>query len=572
MSDVNRSERRWDFVVCAFVVALTFAHLAYYFPRVVDDLFISLKYAENLARGNGAVFNVGERVEGYSSPAWMLLQALGIKLGIEGVTWTKVLGVASLLATELGLFLLARRSFGIRGALAWLPSACLAANSYVVNWTVLGLETPFHLATLVLFPVALEHYLERPSRGTGLVAGVAMTALAMARPESPMYLVIILASQLARGRSRAEWTQLIRALAKVAVPVGALLVVLLIVRRTYYGYFVPNTYFVKGTGVQFDLRRAGALWTYGVNFWESVAYVGGLVLLVPFGLRRRSWAPALISLACIYFTASVTTDWMPSLRHLLPVTVLAPLGWAAAADAIGSSERLSWGRLAFVFPVLVLVLASIWIAGVDNRFSVIESANRSSVMRKTVAKWHDVVLAYRRVEPPHVRRMDGYNMGQISQAWGVLDTSAEPVDQCWFAGRDIGAVGYYTGVRIFDTAGLLTPLVSHSTAFIEKKIVTDDLAIAMMSHHPIAGEIYDGWEVALGRHPELLHGYRLRFGTPRYPNAWVASDRTPPTREELVRRYEAVAAKFPRRYHLQTLYGETVGAVIEKRLRVVRGS
>ena len=44
------------------IATCTVAHVAYYFPRVVDDLFISLRFAENLTRGNGAVYNVGERV------------------------------------------------------------------------------------------------------------------------------------------------------------------------------------------------------------------------------------------------------------------------------------------------------------------------------------------------------------------------------------------------------------------------------------------------------------------------------------------------------------------------------
>src|SRR5438046_1158229 len=80
-----------DRVLAGVVVLMTLAHVAYYFPRVVDDLFISLRYAENLAHGRGAVYNVGERVEGYSSPLWMLLESVGYVLRFEGVTFTKCL-------------------------------------------------------------------------------------------------------------------------------------------------------------------------------------------------------------------------------------------------------------------------------------------------------------------------------------------------------------------------------------------------------------------------------------------------------------------------------------------------
>ncbi|MGO8788779.1 MAG: hypothetical protein ACLQVL_15550 [Terriglobia bacterium] len=38
----------------------------------LDDAFISYRYAENLARGEGLVFNPGERVEGYSNLLYLL--------------------------------------------------------------------------------------------------------------------------------------------------------------------------------------------------------------------------------------------------------------------------------------------------------------------------------------------------------------------------------------------------------------------------------------------------------------------------------------------------------------------
>ena len=40
-----------------------------------DDAFISLRYAANLAAGLGPVFNPGERVEGYTCPAWVFALA-----------------------------------------------------------------------------------------------------------------------------------------------------------------------------------------------------------------------------------------------------------------------------------------------------------------------------------------------------------------------------------------------------------------------------------------------------------------------------------------------------------------
>src|SRR5687768_14072925 len=41
-----------------------------------DDMMISMRYAQNLANGDGLVYNPGgERVEGYSNAGWLLVMA-----------------------------------------------------------------------------------------------------------------------------------------------------------------------------------------------------------------------------------------------------------------------------------------------------------------------------------------------------------------------------------------------------------------------------------------------------------------------------------------------------------------
>jgi hypothetical protein len=167
--------------------------------------------------------------------------------------------------------------------------------------------------------------------------------------------------------------------------------------------------------------------------------------------------------------------------------------------------------------------------------------------------------------------MDPYEMGQISQAWAVLEASGAPVEDSWYAGRDVGAVGFYTGVRVFDTAGLVTRTVSRSTAWAARGEVPDELLARMMEKQPLAADIFDGWDRALGKHPRYLATYRIRMGGPDAPTGIVAIDRSRPGREEILRRYRAFVAKLPRLYHLATLYGESMGAAAVRRLRVVEG-
>lgn len=561
------------FMAVAIVVG-TLAHLAYYFPRTVDDLFISLRYADHLAHGYGAVYNVGERVEGYSGPLWMFLQALGFVLRIEGVTWTKLLGILCLVATQWGLYRVTRDIAGVRPWLAWLPCVLFATNSYAINWSTLGLETPLHLATLVLLPLSVHAFLQHATRRNRILAIMAIVACGTARPESVLYLAVNAVAPVLAARSKREAKETLQKLVTGLWPAVAVLLAALLVRRAYYGYWVPNTYFVKGSHVGRDLGRLAPLVAQGAAITEAIAYVGGSLCLIVFGVRRRCLALPLTVLACAYFVVSVILDWMPSLRHHLPITMLAPIGWALWIDTLLSVEtphRKIFARVLAMLSMGLLVHAAYFVVRIDNRYSPEEFRDGRWILPKSMEKWRDTVWAFYRAEPPHVSAMHRYEMGQITQAWAVLETSAEPVEQSWYVGRDIGMVGYYTGVRVFDTAGLFTPAVSHDRQWVEERTVSDALIRRAMALRPLAGEIYEGWEIALARNPELLRGYRIRAGSMFQPVAWIAVDRTPPSHDEVIRRYEEMVRRFPRWFHLHTLYGEAVGAAVERRLRIVRG-
>src|SRR5215475_11087437 len=66
-------------ILLAGAVSLTVAAALFALWRAIglawlsDDGFISFRYAANLVRGDGLVYNAGERVEGYTNLLWTLL-------------------------------------------------------------------------------------------------------------------------------------------------------------------------------------------------------------------------------------------------------------------------------------------------------------------------------------------------------------------------------------------------------------------------------------------------------------------------------------------------------------------
>src|SRR5689334_19781398 len=83
-------------MIAVVVLAEHYAHLLD--GNISDDAMTSMQYAKNLALGNGLVFNVGERVEGYTNFLWVLvmtpLYALSKAYGLPFVPIVNQLNIA----------------------------------------------------------------------------------------------------------------------------------------------------------------------------------------------------------------------------------------------------------------------------------------------------------------------------------------------------------------------------------------------------------------------------------------------------------------------------------------------
>ncbi|MGQ9594071.1 MAG: hypothetical protein ACUVXH_06020, partial [Anaerolineae bacterium] len=76
---------------------------------LVDDAYIGLRYVRQAVRGQGWVYNVGERVEGYSNFLWLVLLLPAAAAGVEGVLAAKALGMAAGAGALVAGWALARR-------------------------------------------------------------------------------------------------------------------------------------------------------------------------------------------------------------------------------------------------------------------------------------------------------------------------------------------------------------------------------------------------------------------------------------------------------------------------------
>ncbi len=132
--------------ITAVIAALTL--LAWSNRFMQDDAFISFRYARHLVEGHGLVWNIGERIEGYTNFLWVLLSAGGLALGADPVVWTQVLGIA-LFAATLALTWQLVRETGADDLTALAVVVLVGTNYSVSIYATGGLETQLQAFFLV---------------------------------------------------------------------------------------------------------------------------------------------------------------------------------------------------------------------------------------------------------------------------------------------------------------------------------------------------------------------------------------------------------------------------------------
>lgn len=312
---------------CAFFAVLCWVLRGF----VTDDSWISVRYAENLAAGAGAVWNPGgPRTEGFSNPLLVYVEALADAVGWSAVSAARALGVVSGLAC---IVLVHRAGRAVIGEPAAVVGAVLTGLSApFALWAVGGLETTVTAAVLT----AAVLQLARPDGGRPLLAGGLLAVLPWLRPEG---LAVGLAlAALGEGPALLRRGTRPAALRRLAA-VGGLPVlsqaVLEAIRLGVYGHLLPNSVLYKsGTG-----QTLGVL----EKFFGHSMLVLGLALVGAFLLRGRRLL--LVVPVVVYLAGSVGTRDSANAfsRFFMPVwpqlALLAGVAVAALAAFLVTDAR-----------------------------------------------------------------------------------------------------------------------------------------------------------------------------------------------------------------------------------------
>ena len=329
-------------IIIVFSVLLILVVLIYHNysirPWMLDDAFISFRYAENFAAGHGLVFNPGERVEGYTTFLWVLILAAGKAIGLKVIPLSQNLGILFALGT-IALLLFSHRFSSLIPARASLLAALFLGTCGIFTpWPSSGMEVPL-FTFLVLISLLYHFFLaekETPKTRQLILLGVFLALSSLTRPEGLLITGLILAERLLTVR-KSGWRNFFFS----SLSFASIYLPYFIWRFSYYGYLLPNTFYTKvGTNAEQVVR--GVMY---LKDFLSPAFLLAAIALIPFFTLRwfRDYRKlSLVPLILLFYTAYIVVvggDIMPAFRFFTPLLPLLCLLDAVSLSSIPGPKK-----------------------------------------------------------------------------------------------------------------------------------------------------------------------------------------------------------------------------------------
>ncbi len=269
-----------------------------------DDAMISMTYARNLVDGLGLEWaRFGAPVEGFTHPLWTFLMipvnALPIALRDRSLA-VQILSLLTLAGAVIAVRRLMLDHFSPPGARHWLPAALLTAFYFpLAYWALMGMETGLQ-ALLAVAAVQLALTTAGSGRDRNVALWIVCAAAFLLRMDMLLLVAAVQLYVLLRRGFRQMGTR--SWLAGFAIFCGMTLAYG-IFRWVYYHDLLPNTYYLKLTGVPLAVRllRGTSVLTQFLRDHLAVILVAGLGAGVFLRRNRRLILPAAIfALYCAY--------------------------------------------------------------------------------------------------------------------------------------------------------------------------------------------------------------------------------------------------------------------------------
>jgi hypothetical protein len=228
-----------------FIAKLVFDVNGKPYTALFDDAMISMTYARNLAQGNGLVWNAGgARIEGFTNPLWVVFMA-GFHLFPIPENWMSLpIQISGGLFLLGSLFYLRKMALNVSPGQSrvMLLTVLLTAFYYpLINWSLIGLEVSVLLLWINISVFLLLRVLDtgKFSRAIYILMGIGT----LIRMDAVVTYLTIWGLLFIFDKNNRQRHLLEGALFLVLFMGGQTLL-----RKLYYGEWLPNTYYLKVEG------------------------------------------------------------------------------------------------------------------------------------------------------------------------------------------------------------------------------------------------------------------------------------------------------------------------------------
>ena len=243
---------------------------------VGEDAFIFFKYVDNFAHGNGLVFNLGERVEGFTAPLWVfLLSLIRVSTNYELRPTAIILGfVLSLGALTFLLFKDNKEQY-----IFPLGFIILISNSSFRDFATSGFETALTYLLLIVFAVNFKVNFIRQKV---FLSGMLLSLLILNRPESFLLYTYVFFILLFNIRKTG-----IGNLIKYMAPFVLTVIPYQIFRMGYYASLLPNTFYAKKGGEFYISQGINYISDFTKSYPLSLLALGIFTILLLINLFKK---------------------------------------------------------------------------------------------------------------------------------------------------------------------------------------------------------------------------------------------------------------------------------------------
>ncbi len=312
----------------AIVLIIGFFH-SFALRWVSDDSFITFRYVKHFVEGNGIVYNIGERVEGYTHFLWLLILSAVKFVGLDPVSMSMTLGLACFLGL-LVLYILISKKITPPGVIIFPITAALLAMNYDMDiWATGGLETSLY-TLLISAAFYLWFFTSLPHQRKVVLTGLILILTTLTRPDGALFTIIsailLLLQERRSGKPIAKAFTSIVLLLLPSILIG---IPYLIWKYSYYGDIFPTTFYAKSADQSYFGQGLFYIILFFKAYWSAAAALIAWVVLrfflkkLPSDSRGSLGSPTItafvaIVVYCIGYVAVVGGDFMFA-RFMIPI-------------------------------------------------------------------------------------------------------------------------------------------------------------------------------------------------------------------------------------------------------------